>query len=345
MSTMETQSDTGCDGRLSALGVSQARRRYALFMAAAVAGLIAAGALVTSKSAGLAVPDWPLSYGSINPPRWWAIENVRAEHGHRLIAGTVALLTVLHAVWISRRDRRPLMRKLGWLAVGAVLAQALLGGLTVLYLLPDAISVSHAALAELFFALTVSLALGSSRLWVGLQPHSLAASARNAILPLAVTTTVVIYLQILVGAVMRHTGAGLAIPTFPTVFGGVFPDSWSFPVAIHYAHRVGALVVAVLVTMLFLRCRALGAGGGSRLAGLTRLLGGLVLVQIALGGTVVLTGRAVVPNTVHVLVGALIFACSLLTSIVAWRLSAPRVSALAAAAGRPHGWAAEGGHG
>ena len=141
------------------------RHRFAVFLSCGVVLLIAAGALVTSKQAGLSVPDWPLSYGGLNPPRWWGIENVRAEHGHRLIAGTVALLTTTLAVWLGRREERRWVRRVGYLAVGAVLAQAALGGITVLFFLPTAVSVSHAALAELFLCLIVTLAVTTSTAW------------------------------------------------------------------------------------------------------------------------------------------------------------------------------------
>ena len=120
-----------------------ALHRYACLVALCTLGLVFAGALVKSKAAGLSVPDWPTSYGSLNPPGWFQIENIRAEHGHRLIAGIVAILTLILAVWVWRVDPR---RPVRWFAVATfavVFAQALLGGLTVLFFLPVSISSAH----------------------------------------------------------------------------------------------------------------------------------------------------------------------------------------------------------
>lgn len=212
--------------------------RWAALLACLVVGLIAAGALVTSKGAGLSVPDWPLSYGTLNPPNWWRISTVRAEHGHRLYAGTVALLTVGLAVAVQRFEPRRWVRRLAWLAVAAVFSQALLGGLTVLLFLPSAVSISHAALAQLFLCLMVTIACVTGSAWSSTAPAVvLAGSGRGgrSVRGPAIATTTAVFVQILLGAVMRHFGAGLAIPDFPLVFGGLWPPEWSFPVAIHFA--------------------------------------------------------------------------------------------------------------
>lgn len=297
--------------------------RFAVLLACLVVGLIAAGALVKSKEAGLSVPDWPTSYGGINPPRWWQIENVRAEHGHRLYAGTVALLTVALAVWTARREPRAWVRRLAYGAVGAVLAQALLGGLTVLFFLPPAISIAHAALAELFLCLIVMVALATSAAWSGPALPSVRREPARRLAPWATALTVAAYVQILLGAVMRHNGAGLAIPDFPLAFGRLVPDHFDFKIAIHYAHRLGALVVLGLV--LVTAWRAFSARAGERLLEVpAAALLGLVAAQIALGGAVVLTGRGVAVNTLHVATGAALLATSLLLTCNAWRLRGAR---------------------
>ena len=296
---------------------ASARRihRYALALAGGVILLISAGALVTSKGAGLAVPDWPLSYGTLNPPRWWEIENVRAEHGHRLYAGTVALLTVGLALWVARREPRRWVRRLAWAAVGAVLLQALLGGITVLFFLPTAVSVGHAALAEVFLCLVVALAAVSSAGWAGARPggEEIPATAR-----LAAATTALVYGQILVGAVVRHLGAGLAIPDFPLAFGRLVPPRWDPAIGVHFAHRLGALVVllavAWTVTRVLRRHRREPALARPALAAAL-----LVVAQIALGASVVLTGRAIAVNTLHVATGATLLAASLLLALAAQR--------------------------
>src|SRR5438477_8167502 len=118
-------------------------RRFTKLVAASTLFLIFAGAMVTSTGSGLAVPDWPLSYGKLFPPM---VGGIFYEHGHRMVAATVGLLTVIQAIWLQRRSRKRALRILGWAAVGAVIAQGLLGGLTVLFLLPPAISIAHAGL-------------------------------------------------------------------------------------------------------------------------------------------------------------------------------------------------------
>jgi cytochrome c oxidase assembly protein subunit 15 len=292
---------------------------FAAFLAGAVVLLITAGGLVKSLEAGLSVPDWPLSYGSLNPPRWWQIETVRAEHGHRLIAGMVALLTIALAVWVGRREERRWVRRLAYLAVATVLAQALLGGITVLFFLPTAISVSHAGLAQIFLCLIVTIAVVTSRWWVeGGAPVDVSDAVRR-VAHLATATTGLIYIQILVGAVMRHTGAGLAIPDFPLAFGGLIPPRFDFAIGIHFAHRLGALLVATMIFWTFGRVLRL-ASQERRLVTSSGILTLLVLVQGTLGGFVVLTSKAVLPNTLHVGTGAALLAVSLILMLSSWHL-------------------------
>src|SRR5690349_9580070 len=143
--------------------------RFSKFLVACTVLLILAGSLVTSHGAGLSVPDWPTSYGwsmFTFPPSMW-VANIFYEHGHRLIASTVGFLTIILAVWLwlAERERRWL-RWLGVAALGTVVAQGLLGGLTVLFFLPPAVSTAHAALAEIFFCMMVAIALFTSPAWI-----------------------------------------------------------------------------------------------------------------------------------------------------------------------------------
>src|SRR5216683_8197225 len=142
--------------------------RFAKLVVACTVLLILAGSLVTSHDAGLSVPDWPTSYGwnmFTFPPSMW-VANIFYEHGHRLIASTVGSLTIILAIWLWLADPRPWLRWFGVAALGAVIAQGLLGGLTVLFFLPAAISTAHAGLAEIFFCLTVAIALFTSPGWI-----------------------------------------------------------------------------------------------------------------------------------------------------------------------------------
>lgn len=306
--------------------------RFAVFLTLAVIGLIAAGGLVKSLEAGLSVPDWPTSYGGINPPRWWEIENVRAEHGHRLVAGTVAMLTVVLALWARRSEPRRWVRRLAYGAVVAVLVQALLGGLTVLFFLPTAISVSHAALAQFYLCLIVTFALVTSRSWFDGGDVAKNAAAGSELRTLATATTVLIYLQTLLGALVRHTGSGLAIPDFPRMFGHWWPPQVDFAVGIHLAHRIGALLVTLAVLTLVVR--AWRSPSRARFVVPASLLGLLLLCQVSLGATIIWSGRAVLPNTLHVPTGAALLATSLIVTLRSWR-QRTRHSASGLAVGDP----------
>jgi len=300
--------------------------RFSKFLAACTILLILAGSLVTSHDAGLSVPDWPTSYGwsmFTFPPSMW-VANIFYEHGHRLIASGVGFLTIVLAVWLWRAEARSWMRWLGVAALGAVIAQGLLGGLTVLFFLPAAISTAHAALAEIFFCLTVAIALFTSPRW----RHTLVEDARDAeaakkegesrVRLLATATTVLIYIQILIGATMRHTGAGLAIPDFPWMFGHVIPDHWDPRIAVHFAHRTGAVVVsfAILATVALVRSRYRGRRDFTAPA---TLLVALVAVQVALGALTVLSQRDPWINSFHVVCGALVLTTSLVLTLRTWR--------------------------
>jgi cytochrome c oxidase assembly protein subunit 15 len=291
--------------------------RFAQFVAACTVFLLFAGSLVTSTDSGLAVPDWPTTYGwnmfTFPPSKW--VGGILYEHGHRLIASTVGLLTIVLAVWLWRADDRAWMRRLGVVALGAVILQGVLGGVTVLYFLPTAVSTAHAGLAEIFFCITIAIALFTSPGWRDRANRVDDQTLRRA----ATATTALILTQILVGATMRHSGAGLAIPDFPLMFGGLLPDRWNAAIAIHFAHRMGALIVAsaVVATSLHVSRRHSHRRELQRPA---RLLIGLVAIQITLGAATVLTGLEVWTNSAHVVCGALVLGTSLVLTLRAWHV-------------------------
>ena len=292
--------------------------RYAIFVSAATVLLIVAGGLVTSTSSGLAVPDWPTSYGwnMFTFPMKHMVGGIFYEHGHRLIASGVGFLTIILALWIWRAEPRRWMRRLGFAALGAVCLQGLLGGITVLYFLPMPVSTAHAGLAQIFFCLTVAIVLFTSRGWN--DPHAVRVDDPT-LRRVAAATTVVIYLQILVGAAMRHSDSGLAIPTFPLVFGGVLPPAWTPQIAIHFAHRVGALLVtlaiAAVVGHVWYHHRT-----RPELRWPAQLLANLGVVQVTLGAFVIWSGKSVGVNTAHVVVGALTLATSLVLTLRSYRV-------------------------
>jgi cytochrome c oxidase assembly protein subunit 15 len=290
--------------------------RFAKLVAASTVLLIAAGGMVTSTGSGLSVPDWPNTYGwfmfSFPVEKW--VGGIFYEHSHRLIASTVGFLTVILAAWTWRVEPRAWVRWLGICALAAVIVQGLLGGLTVLLLLPAPVSIGHAGLAQIFFCITLTLALVTSPSWTA---HP--APADDEVLRrLALATTVLIYLQILLGATMRHTGAGMAIPTFPLAFGHIMPPAWSAAIAIHFAHRVGAVVVigAILATTFHVWRYQQDRRELMRPAMLLILLVGS---QATLGAFVVLSGLHPVVNTLHVVNGALVLGTSLVLTLRACR--------------------------
>jgi len=295
--------------------------RFAKFLVACTVLLILAGSLVTSHDAGLSVPDWPTSYGwnmFTFPPSMW-VANIVYEHGHRLIASTVGFLTIIMAAWLWVAEPRRWLRWFGVAALGSVVAQGLLGGLTVLFFLPAAISTAHAGLAEIFFCMTVGIAIFTSPGWLnGYATPAGAVAPGRSLRRLATTATIVIYVQILIGATMRHTGAGLAIPDFPMMFGHLIPDHWSGAIAIHFTHRVGALVVTLCILTLFAQVRS-RYRDHPELVRPAMLIVALVAVQVALGALTVLSRRDPWINSFHVVCGAMVLTTSLVITLRSWR--------------------------
>ena len=288
--------------------------RYAKLVSAATVLLIVAGGLVTSTGSGLAVPDWPTSYGwnMFTFPIKNMVGGIFYEHGHRLIASGVGLLTIVLAAWLWRAEPRKWVRMLGFTALAAVVLQGLLGGLTVLYFLPTALSTAHAGLAQVFFCLTITIALVTSRGWQTAPAHGWVDD--RTLRMVATATTALIYCQILVGATMRHSNAGLAIPDFPLVFGGLVPPRWTPQIAIHFGHRVGAAIVTLAVVAT---CGHVWYHHRRRHE-LTRpavLLICFVAAQVTLGAFVIWSGKNVAINTAHVIIGALTLAMSLVVTL------------------------------
>ena len=286
-----------------------------MLVAACTVLLIAAGGMVTSTGSGLSVPDWPTTYGwnmFTFPLKHW-VGGIRYEHSHRLIASTVGFLTIILAVWTWRVEPRAWVRTLGFAALGTVILQGILGGITVLLFLPPAVSIGHAGLAQVFFCLTITMALVTSPGWTIADPVDDSTLRRVAAL-----TTILVYTQIIVGATMRHNDAGLAIPDFPLAFGHLIPPVWNAKIAIHFAHRVGALLVtlAVLATSGHVLVHHRDRGELVRPA---LLLLFFLAVQATLGAFVIWSGKDPVINTAHVVNGAAVLGTSLVLTLRAFR--------------------------
>jgi cytochrome c oxidase assembly protein subunit 15 len=280
--------------------------------------LIIAGGLVTSTDSGLAVPDWPKSYGMWMPPM---VGGVFYEHGHRMVASFVGFLTVIFAIWLALKENRKWVKVLGFVALGAVITQGILGGITVLYFLPMPVSVAHATLAQSFFSLVVCLAYFTSREWKEPQLRTSApASHRRIFLIMAA----LVYVQLILGAIVRHSGSALAIPDFPLAQGRLVPEFTSNEVIIHYIHRLGAVAILIwsIVTVRFVFKNYKDARYFVRPA---ILLIALVLLQLGVGGWTVLSKTAIPVATAHVAIGALILATSVVLCIRSFRhLEVPR---------------------
>jgi len=227
--------------------------RYAIFVAACTLFLVIAGASVTSTESGLSVPDWPLSYGQVMPEMKGGIFY---EHGHRMVASTVGLLTIVLAAWLWRSDPRPWMKRMGLAALGLVIVQGVLGGMTVLFLLPKPVSIAHACLAELFFSTTCAIALFTSREWRA-GPVAAAAAGWPAKPGSVIWLPALVLVQVGLGAAFRHKAldviphvAGAFVVAAALLFAGiVFLMNYRDHAPLR---RTAAALLAITLTQVFL---------------------------------------------------------------------------------------------
>jgi len=301
-------------------------RRFSKLTCFSTLFLIFAGGMVTSTGSGLSVPDWPLSYGMLFPPM---VGGVFYEHGHRMAATVVGFLTLCLTIWLAVKEKRGWVKNLGFFALLAVILQGVLGGITVLFFLPTAISVSHGVLAQTFFILTIIIAYSQSvehnaRLEVNTPVYA-------GFLKLSFIFSLCIYIQLILGAVMRHTGSGLAIPDFPTMGGSWFPlfnedmlmyiNDWRFEnnfdpitqgqIVIHFMHRLCALIIVILIFPLNkvgLKCSA----DNPKLRFTIYLIDGMTAFQVLLGILTIWTIKAPIITSLHVVTGAAILGVSVL---------------------------------
>lgn len=279
--------------------------RLAVVLAGWTFLLIIAGALVTSNDAGLSVPDWPTSFGS-----WYKIPKlvggVKFEHTHRMIAQVAGLLTIVMAVWTWRAEKRRWLRVLGFAALGTVIAQGVLGGITVLFYLPPPVSSAHAALAQTFFCIAVAMAVFTGRKWVEEQPRVEFDQRRPSLFTLTSLSIFVLYVQLILGAMFRHHGL-----------------SW-------WPHVVHAAVVSFVLAWTAVRALSVY----SRIEAIRRpaiLMLSLLIAQLCLGFTAFLTRVAwghdavqpeipmVISTVAHVAVGALLLASTVILAMQVWR--------------------------
>ena len=294
--------------------------RFALLLAGATLFLIVAGALVTSHDAGLATADWPLTEGKFLPKvdalgisGVNMVGNLFWEHGHRMIATTVGLLTIGLVIFLYRKEKRSWVRRLGLIALAGVIAQGLLGGLTVKLMLPLVVSAAHATLAQLFFCTTVSLAVFTSPSWVEDRP-SAEDQGSLPIRYLCVAAAAAIFVQLIIGATLRHSA------------------TWDHPLPtdLLLTHIGGAVAVAALLgsTVLVIWRRQAGQSFLTRPA---KISASLLVLQLLLGVAAYLT-RVASPNdpqplnpmigitVAHVACGALLFASTIVLTLRAFKV-------------------------
>jgi len=274
----------------------RALHRFAVVLSCSILVLIVAGALVTSEDAGLSVPDWPTSFGSIYkiPPM---VGGIKFEHTHRMIAEGVGLLTILFCVATFRLDARRWLRNLSLATIGTVIAQGVLGGLTVLMFLPWYISSAHAALGQTFFALAVLMAMYTGRSWTQPTPEKVPDESVPSTRTLAILTIVALYLQLFFGAAFRHSGMSILPHLANAVLTSAMVAWTAIRVLSRYGHigtlrRPAALMIGLLLVQL----------GFGFAAYLTRVVWGKNAVQPL---------PSMVSTTVaHVTIGALLLAAA-----------------------------------
>lgn len=287
-----------------AMPYNRAHHWYAVFTAFATFCLIVAGALVTSNDAGLSIPDWPTSFGSFTVPS--LVGGVQFEWSHRAIAGSIVILTLVIAIWTWRVERRRWMRWLSIAALGTVIVQAILGGLTVLLLQPPWVSAAHATVAQTFFCIAVVIAVFTSERYVEEVPQVEPDTRHPTLITLTLLSIFVLYVQLILGAMFRHHGM----------------DWWE--------HVLNAPVVAFVLTWTAVRALSVY----SKIQAVKRpaiLLVSLMITQLCLGFLAFMTrvewGKdAAQPETpmvaatvAHVAVGALLLATAVILAIQVWR--------------------------
>ena len=317
--------------------------RFAFALAVATLFLVALGGVVTTKGVGMAVPDWPTTYGEnmfLFPYSKW-VGGVFYEHSHRLAATVVGMLTTVLMFWLWLKESRRTLRWLGVFAFFSVVFQGVLGGMRVVFDshgLGTELGIFHAAFAQLFFLLVCSIALLTSQWWVNGPVRELDSARALVLRRLFCATSLLILVQLIFGATMRHQHAGLAVPDFPLAYGKIWPATDAAALA-HYNARLEAggenpiTAVHVIVHMLH-RLTAVGVfaaiigcavaawrntRAGSVLRKVSALWVAVVLLQVVLGVLTIWSQRKVDVTTAHVAVGAVTFMIGWMLVLVASR--------------------------
>ncbi|WOO40281.1 COX15/CtaA family protein [Rubellicoccus peritrichatus] len=302
---------------------------FSVFAMLWVTLLLYAGAYTTSIQAGMAFLDWPLSNSSVNPDGWLTNEDMRAEHSHRLLGAKLGMLAIAMVIWTQLREARVGVRRLAITILVVIVLQGLLGGMRVLFdqlntgwdhnIVARTFAVFHACGAQITVCMLVAMAAINSRAWIERQAGLKAPVSQN-IRRWGYASVAVLFVQIILGAVMRHSGAGLAIPTFPlTPDGSIFPAFWNFPITINWLHRAGA-VAATIVLVIFVG-KILGSSITRKPLGwLGWTVCALLVIQIFLGAATIWTHKNPVMASNHMVVGAFLLGSTWLLTLLTLRI-------------------------
>src|SRR5438552_8802168 len=279
--------------------------RTAVFIGFATLVVIVAGAVVTSEGAGLSVPDWPTSYGHlVKLPPW--VGGIVYEHSHRMIAWFTGLCTMVIGFWTWFVDRRRWMKFLAFGALGTIILQGILGGVTVLHFLPPAISTAHAAVAQTFFCIAVAIAVFTGQNWVEQVPDPALDERRPTLLVLSLLSIFILYVQLILGAMFRHHG----MPWWPHVLNALVVAlvlTWTAIRAVVRFHRIDAIrrpAVGLLFLLVIQLCLGFPAF-------LTRVIWGADAPQPET--------PMVLSTVAHVAVRALLLATTAVLTLQVWR--------------------------
>ena len=301
-------------------------RRLSKMIVFLTLSLIFVGALIKSHEVGLSVPDWPTSYGKqmFSFPFSDMVGGIFYEHGHRLFATIVGFLTLLQFIIISFTNHPSWIKKMSLISLILVITQGLLGGMTVLFFLPSPISIMHGVLAQTFFVtiIFVAYSLSESRANKRKEPYHLFIR-RGAIL-----ITLLVFIQLFLGALVRHTSSGLAIPDFPKM-GGLWIPTFSdnmiyninaelfdknldmvskWQVLIHFLHRLGAFIITLALALFVYKFRNMVKKNSTESKALM-MLTVILAIQISLGIATVMTERLPYVASFHVVTGAALLGC------------------------------------
>src|SRR4051812_18441171 len=309
----------------------------AVLTACATFPLIFMGGLVTSHGAGMSVPDWPNSYGYnmfLFPPRFW-VGGILYEHTHRLMGTVVGLLSIILVI-AAWKDQRKWVRNLAIAVLVVVILQGVLGGLRVV-LVKLHLAIIHACFAQAFFCLTALMAAVTSKWWIEAKDLNW----RSPLVRIGAAAVAAIYMQLVLGALMRHNNAGLAIPDFPANYGHVLPptnqhdlkvaNDWRIwhgdepiqsrvtlsQIWLHFAHRAWSLLVLATVIWLVIKSARHNSDLLQRPASVLAIL---LLIQFALGILTVLTRKPADLASAHVAIGALVLVLTFTITVRALRV-------------------------